>query len=156
MLRFLSSFALVWIILLMVAQATSPYVMAASSRWSMVVTLLGLPVLGALTGGAVVTRLRCPRALHPCVDATPHLVLSGLAAGLASAALTGGVVLVTSDGVGQLLAVAGGSAVAAGGAAWLLPRVRPGACVHCGYELVDLARCPECGRLSVDVERSSI
>ncbi len=148
MLRFMIFFAVAWAGLLCWAIAQRPWWAEAGYEAVVAAKLLALPVAAAWVAVEVLSRVRRPRAMHAEVSAWGRLMMSGVAAGGLSVLATATVLAAVPAEGWDWLVVAGAAVSATACAVILMPRVRAGACVHCGYEVQDLARCPECGRVS--------
>lgn len=147
MLRFLIPFALVWTGLVAWALWNATGWTPEGYRWAIAAKLFGLPVLAAWVASEVAVRLRKPRAMDPRVRDSLRLTVSGLVAGILSAVLAAAVFAALPGAASGEVIVPGVSALTVLVAVWFMPRVRVGSCVHCGYEVQSLARCPECGRV---------
>lgn len=146
MLRFMILFATAWAVLLAWAMAQKPWWAEAGYETVVAAKVLALPVAAAWVTVEVMARLRRPRAMHAGVAASVRLVMSGLVSGIVSVLVTATVLAVTPAASWDWLVVVGAVIGSSAAAVWFMPRVRAGSCVHCGYEVQGLARCPECGR----------
>lgn len=147
MLRFMISFAAAWSVPLAWAVAQKPWWAEAGYEAIVAAKLLALPVAAAWVTVEVMARLRRPRAMHAGVTASARLVVTGFFAGIVSVLATATVLAVVPATGWDWLVVAGAAIGASAAAVWFMPRVRAGSCVHCGYDVQSLARCPECGRV---------
>lgn len=148
MLRFMILFATAWAVLLAWAMAQKPWWAEAGYETVVAAKVLALPVAAAWVTVEVMARLRRPRAMHAGVAASVRLVMSGLMSGIVSVLATAIVLAVVPAEGWDWIVVAITTAGTSACAVLFMPRVRAGSCVHCGYEVRDLARCPECGRVS--------
>lgn len=133
---------------------------APSSAWAAWTLLLGAPASAAWIATECMQFVFPSRLLDPRVRAPVRRLAAGVVAGLlgAAAGATGVIFLTISAGAyrassNPLLDAAilgGGSALGVVMVLTVMPRVRPGRCVHCGYDLAAMTpraggRCAECG-----------
>jgi len=156
MIRFLAGFTFVY-------AALYAWSLAAEFQWLgddstgpavLAAVMIAFPVLAAWAAAEIMSLARPPRLFDRRVRRGPIKVTLGLATGIVGTLLGAGLLPVLDVYLSDGVVLGGSAAAAAAGAVLVLPRIRPGHCVFCGYDLRDgpspgragSGRCPECGK----------